>query len=77
MVGPAIGGLVYGFGSARAAYGLDATLMMVGVASLARVRQPSRAGPPSSESSAASLETGIRFVRSQPVILGALTLDLV
>lgn len=76
VVGPAIGGLVYGFGSARAAYGLDAVLMMVGVASLARVRQGSRAGPLSSESFAESLATGIRFVRSQPVILGALTLDL-
>jgi MFS family permease len=76
VVGPAIGGLVYGFGSARAAYGLDAALMMVGVASLARVRQPSRSGPPSGESFAESLATGIRFVRRQPVILGALSLDL-
>jgi len=75
VVGPAIGGLVYGFGSARAAYGLDAALM-VGVASLARVRQPPRAAPRSSESFAESLATGIRFVRSQPVILSALTLDL-
>jgi MFS family permease len=76
VVGPAIGGLVYGFGSARAAYGLDAALMMIGVASLARVRQAPRAGPRSPESFAESLATGIRFVRSQPVILGALTLDL-
>jgi MFS family permease len=33
-------------------------------------------GPPPSESFAESLATGIRFVRRQPVILGALTLDL-
>ncbi|MFL5401521.1 MAG: MFS transporter [Gemmatimonadales bacterium] len=75
VVGPAIGGLVYGFGSARAAYGVDAALMGVGVVSLARLRHPARAAT-AVESFRESLVTGIRFVRSQPVILGALTLDL-
>jgi hypothetical protein len=75
-VGPALGGLVYGFGSARAAYGVDAALMLIGVASLARLRHAPRTGTPSSESFSESLATGIRFVRGQPVILGALTLDL-
>jgi MFS family permease len=76
VVGPAIGGLVYGFGSARAAYGLDAALMGVGVLSLVRVRHRPRPGGSSGDSFLASLATGLRFVRSQPVILGALTLDL-
>jgi MFS family permease len=76
VVGPAIGGLVYGFGSARAAYGLDAALMIIGVGSLARLRHPPRGDPRSSESFSQSLATGIGFVRNQPVILGALTLDL-
>ena len=75
VVGPAIGGLVYGFGSARAAYAVDAGLMGVGVLSLARIRQ-ARARAPSEDSFLQSLATGIRFVRSQPVVLGALTLDL-
>lgn len=76
VVGPAVGGLVYGFGSASAAYGVDAVLMSVGVLSLARVRQtPKLVGLPS-ESFLESLSTGVRFVRGQPVILGALTLDL-
>src|SRR5215208_6246362 len=38
VVGPAIGGLVYGFGSARAAYGVDAALMGVALLALARLR---------------------------------------
>jgi MFS family permease len=76
VVGPAIGGLVYGFGSARAAYSVDAALMGVAVLSLARVRHLPRAGQASDDSFLASLATGVRFVRSQPVILGALTLDL-
>ena len=75
VVGPAIGGLVYGFGSARAAYGVDAALMVVGVASLARVRHASRR-PALQRIVPQSLATGIRFVRGQPVVLGALTLDL-
>jgi MFS family permease len=76
VVGPAVGGLVYGLGSARAAYGLDAALMAVGVASLARVRHSPPVKPSSVQSFAESLATGVRFVRGQPVILGALTLDL-
>ncbi|MEA2723154.1 MAG: hypothetical protein QOH59_925 [Gemmatimonadales bacterium] len=76
VVGPAIGGLVYGFGSATAAYGTDAAIMAVGVFSLARMRHSPVANEVSKESFRESLATGIRFVRGQPVILGALTLDL-
>jgi MFS family permease len=76
VVGPAIGGLVYGFGSARWAYGVDAGLMGVALLSLARMRHEVRRSTPADESFLQSLATGIRFVRSQPVVLGALTLDL-
>jgi MFS family permease len=76
VVGPAIGGLVYGFGSARAAYGVDAVLMMIGLACLARLKHAAVRGAPGDESFVQSLATGVRFVRSQPVVLGALTLDL-
>jgi MFS family permease len=76
VVGPAIGGLVYGFGSARAAYALDAGLMGVGVLSLARIHHVRPRITPTTETFLKSLATGIRFVRSQPVVLGALTLDL-
>jgi MFS family permease len=76
VVGPAIGGLIYGLGSARAAYAVDAALMGIGVLSLARVHYARRPSPPVGETFLQSLTTGIRFVRGQPVILGALTLDL-
>jgi predicted MFS family arabinose efflux permease len=76
VVGPAIGGLVYGFGSARAAYGVDAALMGVGVLSLARMHHVPKRSAVSGEAFLQSLATGIRFVRSQPVVFGALTLDL-
>jgi MFS family permease len=76
VVGPAIGGLVYGFGSARAAYGVDASLMVVAVASLSRLRHSPRLASGAAESFLSSLATGIRFLRGQPIVLGALTLDL-
>lgn len=76
VVGPAIGGLVYGFGSAKAAYGLDAALMAVSVLALARIRHFPKPVTASEESFLESLAMGIRFVRAQPVLLGALTLDL-
>jgi MFS family permease len=75
VVGPAIGGLVYGFANATAAYAVDATLMGVALLSLGRIRH--RSEPVVTEASfLASLVTGVRFVRGQPLILGALTLDL-
>jgi MFS family permease len=76
VVGPAIGGLVYGFGSAKAAYAVDATLMAVGVLSLGRIQRERKPGVAGEDSFLKSLATGIRFVRSQRIILGALTLDL-
>jgi MFS family permease len=76
VVGPAIGGLVYGFGSVKAAYAVDAVLMAVGVLSLGRIQRRRKAGVLNEDSFLKSLAIGIRFVRSQPVILGALTLDL-
>jgi MFS family permease len=75
VVGPAIGGLVYGFASARAAYAVDAGLMGLSVLCLARVRHARRVNL-SGAAFLESLATGIRFLRSQPVVLGALTLDL-
>jgi MFS family permease len=76
VVGPAIGGLVYGFGSATAAYGTDAAIMGMAVFFLARMRHSPPVTTPAEESFLESLATGIRFVRGQPVVLGALTLDL-
>ena len=76
VVGPAVGGLVYGFGSASLAYALDAVIMGVSVLALAAMRHSPARAAVSGESFVESLTTGIRFVRRQPIILGALSLDL-
>ncbi len=76
VVGPAVGGLVYGFGSASAAYAVDAIIMAISVLALSAMRHSPPAVTLSSESFVESLSTGIRFVRGQPIVLGALSLDL-
>ena len=74
--GPAAGGVLYAWAGPASAYALDTALM--GVAFLAflavRHRSPDRARTESRM--VESVVGGIRFVRQQPVILGAMTLDL-
>jgi len=76
VVGPAVGGLIYGFGDVTAAYAVDVALMLAASLAIARIDHlpPGRAA--SRETVAQSLASGVRFVRGQPVILGALALDL-
>jgi MFS family permease len=81
VVGPALGGILYGFGGPALAYGVDLALVIIALGAIARVR-----AAPDSESADAvaadqapvadGLGAGVRFVRSQPVLLGAITLDL-
>ena len=76
VVGPALGGLLYGFAGATSAYAVDVALMGVSAIALALIGHnavPSGGDPvPIGE----SLRLGLRFVFGQPVILGAMTLDL-
>ncbi|HET7471393.1 MAG TPA: MFS transporter [Gemmatimonadales bacterium] len=76
VLGPALGGLIYGFGSVTAAYGVDASLMLLAVLAIARIQHAAAARRHGGESVRQSLASGIRFVRSQPVVLGAMALDL-
>ena len=76
VLGPALGGLIYGFGDVAAAYTVDVALMVVGLLAIAQISRAPKAPPSTDESVFESLAGGVRFVRSQPVILGALTLDL-
>jgi MFS family permease len=76
VAGPAIGGLLYGFASATVAYATDAVLMLVAVTCFAAIRYSPTPFTVVHESLARSLRAGIRFVVHQPVIFGALTLDL-
>ena len=76
VIGPALGGLLYGFGSARLAYGVAATLHLIGVGTLAQVRRTVIVAATATDSVWESLSVGVRFVLHQPVVLGAMTLDM-
>jgi MFS family permease len=75
IIGPAVGGLIYGAGGAGAVYGTTAVLCLVasGLVGALRARQASV------ERKAASWETfvaGIRYVKKNRILLGSISLDL-
>ncbi|HEU4951800.1 MAG TPA: MFS transporter [Holophagaceae bacterium] len=74
VAGPALGGLVYGFVSPRAAYGLELALLLVGAACLAVVRPRPKVAQAREEGP--GFFEGVRFVWREKSILGAMTLDL-
>ncbi|MFI5234562.1 MAG: MFS transporter [Gemmatimonadales bacterium] len=76
VAGPALGGLIYGFGGPVQAYGADLALMTLAVVTLLLVRPRGRPRGAVREPIRRSLAGGIRFVTDQPVILGAMALDL-
>jgi MFS family permease len=77
VVGPAVGGLLYGFGGARTAYLVQAVLMVIAFLSFASMKYEQRViAAIDGQTFGKSLTVGLKFVWSQPVLLGALTLDL-
>ncbi len=76
VLGPALGGLIYGFAGLRASYLTDVVLMAAGLVAMTRIRYSAQPRAPSTESFLESLSAGLRFVRGEPILLGALTLDL-
>ena len=74
VAGPALGGAVYGFGPA-AVYGVSAALFGGGLVGIGGLR-PRHTPPITEPMTWRSVLAGLRFVRHQPVILGATTLDL-
>ncbi len=74
ILGPALGGLLYvaGPGTTYAA----AASLFLGAAGLVSVIRIERVPPSREPATVRSLFAGISFIRSRPVILGAITLDL-
>jgi MFS family permease len=76
VVGPALGGLIYGFASARVAYIADAIMMVVALTTFWWIRYvPSRIVD-RADNLGESLASGLKFVFKESVLLSALTLDL-
>ncbi len=76
IVGPAIGGLIYGYIGVEAAY--SAVTLLIIVAFLVISTVPSKPLPPrlEGESMKQKLTAGLRFVFSRQVLVGAMALDM-
>jgi MFS family permease len=76
VVGPALGGVLYGFSGARAAYAVEAALCLAGWILYVLIDYTHRPRPAREGSTGENLTVGIRFLLTQPELLGAQLLDL-
>ncbi|MGV3708827.1 MAG: MFS transporter, partial [Gemmatimonas sp.] len=76
VLGPALGGTLYAIGGTTLAYAVDAALMVTAVLILWSIRHTPPLREKSNEDVLSSLTSGLRFVVREPLILGAMSLDL-
>ena len=75
IAGPALGGALVLLG-VEVAYGLSLVLLIVGVILVAGLRGGGRSAASSEPISWETLLSGVTFVRSRPIVLGSISLDL-
>lgn len=75
LVGPALGGLAYGLGAA-AAYGACVGVYGLGLVALFAIRMPEAPPRMPAAGGLRSMFAGIAYIRANPVLLGAIALDL-
>ena len=76
VIGPAVGGLVYGWRGPIAAHFLVMTLVLAGFACMLPIHYVAKPVRPRQGSIFESLGEGLRFVFSRRLLLGAISLDL-
>ena len=76
VTGPALGGLLYAMVGPAGAYMVDVCLMLAALAAMRLVLAPATTRAPLQHSVLRGLAEGIGFLRRQPVLLGAMALDL-
>lgn len=76
IAGPALGGALVLFG-VEVAYALSVVVLLGGVLLVFGLRGGGREGAPREPMSLGTLLSGLSFVRSRPVVLGSISLDLV
>ena len=75
IAGPALGGLLYALG-AQVVYGVSVTLTLLAVLSISLAMTPKHQPVSGANGLAMALE-GLRYVRDNKIVLGAISLDLV
>ena len=76
VLGPAMGGLLYGFVGPVASYAVGATLMLLALGFMLCIHYTPAERTMQRAAVVENLLGGLRFVWSQPLILGAMSLDL-
>jgi MFS family permease len=75
VLGPAAGGLLFGFGGARIAYGVEVILLVLSIVAMAWLKPHPRLTPVQG-GMLKSMEEGLSFVWRNQILLGAMSLDL-
>lgn len=76
VVGPALGGILYGFSGPRLAYAVEVALCALGLLLFARIAYTHAPVRRAATRMRENLTVGIRFLFTQPALLGAQVLDL-
>ena len=76
VVGPAVGGVIYGFSGPQLAYIVEAVVCALALVLFARIAYTRHRVATNEGSIGVNLTIGIRFLMTQPVLLGAQLLDL-
>ncbi len=76
VMGPALGGAIYGWAGVTAAYATAAGLAALAIVGMTLVKPRPLPVREMEESVAESLKAGIRFVFKTPIILGSISLDM-
>jgi MFS family permease len=82
IVGPSLGGVLLAFGGAhgsgaQVAYVTAAALIVIGIVALAGIRVPPRDTSAEARRTLELIVEGLRYVRDNKIVLGAISLDLV
>jgi MFS family permease len=76
VVGPALGGILYGFSGPRLAYIIETALCAIALSLFARISYLQQAMVEQATTIGQNLTVGVRFLLKQPELLGAQLLDL-
>ncbi|MBG1231197.1 MFS transporter [Aestuariivirga litoralis] len=75
ILGPVVGGLLYGFGPV-VAYGVSFAFVLLGIVMVFLMGHVNQHQNEQSEGGLMTLLAGFRFIWSEPIVLGAISLDL-